>query len=211
MEDFNSAKEADEAVNAKGIWKKCDSYSTADGLKVRYRCTAAKYRCSECPASLYLLFHSTSKKVSMFQTEGGHANHKSDPTRGLSNDVKRFIRAKFEDGITKPNALLTLMRNKKMTEPPKAKLITYLRVLREEKFGTPSVSAHDIRTWCESRTNIPTDVDEPFVLRFDVSAESPAIEDQTLRIVLSSQRLLQNMKPTRLAQTDAIYLSLIHI
>jgi hypothetical protein len=124
VEDFTSAKEAEAATVTKGIWKKCASYDTADGLKVRYRCTAEKYRSNECPASLSLLFHSTSETVTMFETEAVHANHSSDPTKGLSDEMKNFIKSKFDDGIRKPNALLTLIRKQNMVEPPKSKLVT---------------------------------------------------------------------------------------
>lgn len=42
-------------------------------------------------------------------------------------------------------------------------------------------------TWCGNR--LLTNEDEPFVLRFDVSAESPATEDQTARIVLNNSTI----------------------
>ena len=126
--EFNSPKEAEQAVNP--MWKKSSSKNTPHGLRVEYRCTGGTYRINECPAGLYLLYHSTSSKVSLFRTDSDHDNHVPDPRRGLSQELKLFIAEKFEEGIQKPNALLALIRQKKMKEPAKTKIITYLKTLR---------------------------------------------------------------------------------
>lgn len=121
----------------KNIWKKSSSKNTADGHKVADQCAAGTYRRNECPASIYLLYHSTSNQVSMFKTDCEHDNHSDNPSRGLSTDMKNFIKEKFDEGFRKPNSILAVMRKKNtyMNEPPKSNLISYLRLLREQVYG----------------------------------------------------------------------------
>ena len=95
QETFASSKEANDAVQARKIWKISASKRTNSGLRVEYRCTATKYRVNECPAALYLLHHSTNATVSLYKTTDDHANHVDDPTRGLSNEVKTFVAEKY--------------------------------------------------------------------------------------------------------------------
>jgi len=149
---YASAKEAEEVIRTRKIWAVCASTDTPSGHRVEYRCTAGKYRVAECPAGLYLLYHNTSQRVTLYETSNEHDNHITDPSRGLSVETKTFIKNKYAEGITKPNALLELFRQKGMVEPEKSKLDTFLRTLRIEKLGNPSVSANDLRIWCEQHS-----------------------------------------------------------
>lgn len=203
--EFQSSAEAEEAVSAKEMWKKCSSTKTSSGLRVQYRCSAGQYRVKECPAGLYLLYHSMDSGVSMYRNECEHENHVSDPSRGLSIDMKRFIKEKFHEGIQKPNAILAVIRQKKLPEPPKGRIVTYLKTLREGKCGSPTVSAREIHDWCEARAQKPDDVDKPFVLSHHVHAESHNVDEQDLKIVISTLRLLDFMKKSEMVQIDATY------
>jgi hypothetical protein len=206
VRQFSSAVEAEEELKSRNMWKKCDVNKCEEGVKVRYRCLYGRYRVAECPAAVYLLFHSHTQKVTMFETECGHSHTSSaEPTRGLSLDMKKFIAEKYSDGIRKPKALLALMRRKKMSEPAKNKLEHYLKVLRRQKYGEATVSAHEIDEWCEARKQEPSDVDEPFVLRHEVSAESTNTDEQKLRIVITTRRLLGLLRSSSMLATDATY------
>lgn len=204
VQTYPSALEAEKAVEQMKIWKRTSSKSTTTGKRVEYRCAEGKYRVSECPAGIYLLYHSSNTSVSLYETENEHANHTTH-NRGLSSDLKLFIEQKFADGISKPNAILSLLRQHQMEEPAKAKLVAFLKTLRLSK-GTPSVSATEIRTWCNERIQIPQDEDEPYVLDFNIHAESYEVEEQDLKIVVSTRRLLSIAKKSdKLVQTDATY------
>jgi len=192
-------------VTQRQIWKKCDRKETAEGCKIVYRGTAGRYRKNECSAGLYLLYHSDSTAVSLFETKCEHTNHVSDPKRGLSANVKEFVREKFSEGIRKPNALLHIMRQKKMTQPPKMKLKSFLQHLRTEKYGSATVSASVIRDWCEARKEPPSDEDTAFVLDYFLRAESTYSDELTLRMVMSTRRLLRTMEKTEMIQIDATY------
>lgn len=85
---------------------------------------------------------------------------------------EKLHQEKFEKGIQKPNAILGAIRGKKLLEPPKSKLFAYLKRLRYEKYGQPSVSAGEMDTCCSERTQIPTNEDKPFVLDHLIRADS---------------------------------------
>lgn len=53
---------------------------------------------------MYLLHNKYSEKVSLFKAGAEHENHDNHPTRGLSVNVKKFIREKFEEFLRKANA-----------------------------------------------------------------------------------------------------------
>ena len=64
-----------------------------------------------------MLYYAESTEVELFETTDEHSNHNSDPTRGLSDEVKNFVRAKFDENIHEPNALLHLIRQQQFAEP----------------------------------------------------------------------------------------------
>jgi len=157
-ETFDSSKEAEDAIESRKIWSKSASRKTTSGLRFEYRCTADKYRVNECPASVYLLYHSTNASVSLYETSDEHANPVDDPTRGLSNELKTFVEEKYRE---EPKTILHAIQQRNMTEPQNQNSLTFLATLRITKYGKSTVSASDIRTWCEGRSSSPDDVGEP--------------------------------------------------
>lgn len=59
--------------------------------------------------------------------------------------------------------------------------------------------------WYTLRENLPSDEDEPFVLRHLVVAKSHLLSEQDLKIVVSTSRLLQNADKSDMVQADATY------
>lgn len=112
-QEFDTTKKEQDFMNSKTDWKISSTKYALSGHPVEYRCLFGKYRSKECPAGMYLLYHSDSAKVSLYKTECGHSNHDLGCTRGLSLEMKAFIREKFNDGIVKLNGILNIMRQKK--------------------------------------------------------------------------------------------------
>lgn len=204
-EEYLCPEDAEKAVSLQKVWKKASSKNTLDGVKVEYRCSEGQYRVNECPARLYLLYHNTSAKVSLFKTDSGHDNHTTEKKRGISDEMKTFIRQKFEEGIQKPNAILAVIRQKNMPEIEKSKLNTYLKQLRLEKYGVATISGTEITEWCKAREQIPDHQDEPFVLKYLISCETFDPEEQDIKIVISTLRLLGNLEKSLMVQIDATY------
>ena len=172
VQEFDAREDAGKAVLLDGSWKTSSSQYSNDGHKIIFRCSRGKYRTAECPAQLYLLFHSDNDKVSLFKTNSEHANHETNPDRGLPHGMKMVIRQLFNEGIRKPNFILDTLRNRNLSEPAKAKVVYYLQQLRREKYGQPTVSGSDITKWCTERITVPSDKDTPFVLNYLVHTES---------------------------------------
>jgi len=74
-----------------------------------------------------------------------------------------------------------------MKEPSKSKLESFLKTVREANLGCPTVSAADIEAWCEERSVYPSDEDEPFILKFQVFAESANPDEQDLNSFINTK------------------------
>ena len=112
---------------------------------------------------------------------------------------------KSDENIRKPNALLHLIRQQQFAEPEKSKLVSFLQGLRVEKLGPATISAREINEWCHLKEGVPSDLDEAFVLAHHVFAKSFNTDEQDLKVVLSTRRLLANMKKTNLIQADGTF------
>lgn len=97
-----------------------------------------------------------------------------------------------------------VIRKKKLSEPPKSKIISYLAQLRKEKYGDVTVSASEIRTWCESR-KVPSNEENMYVLRHYIVAESYDPAKQDLKVVVSTRRLMRNVFHSNKLQTDGTF------
>lgn len=92
-----------------------------------------------------------------------------------------------------------------MIEPEKSKLVKFPATLRRGN-GTSSISASEIRKWCNEQVKISQDEDEAYVIDFLICAESYDVEEQDLKIVVSTPRMfLLAKKFMKLVQTDSLY------
>ena len=151
------------------------------------------------------MYHSESLAVSLFKTDAEHQHDGISNSRGLNSDLKEFIENKFRDGIEKPNAILALIKKANLEEPPKSKIIHHLRTLREEKYGKSSITDVEIKKWAEIKKIIPIEEDTPFVINYKVNCDSLNENDQKLKILISSKRLLNNLNVYQMVQIDATY------
>jgi len=94
------------AVWSKEIWKKALSKSTFEGVEVEYYSTGGQHRPDDCRYHLYSLYHFNNLlKVSMFKMDCKHDNYNDDHI-GLSNDMRAFVKEKFDKGVCKPNSVI---------------------------------------------------------------------------------------------------------
>ena len=75
---YESAEAARSAVASEKSWLIRQSYDTADGRKVDYRCHHVRKAGQQCPAGV-VLYHCESANVSVFRTEQEH-DHSSGGT-----------------------------------------------------------------------------------------------------------------------------------
>lgn len=70
-------------------WSIAFRYDTVDGGKVHYRCNKVKLAGPQCPAAIYLLYHSEKESVSLFRTDDEHDHSIAVPsTRGLAPEIR---------------------------------------------------------------------------------------------------------------------------
>ncbi|GBM54102.1 hypothetical protein AVEN_247713-1 [Araneus ventricosus] len=150
--EFETAKLDINYVDNLKTGTKITTCNSSAGCKVTYCCTAGEYRSNECPAGIYLLFHSESSVVSVYETQNEHSNH-AGRNRGLSMVAREMVRQLFEDGIRKPNAIVAAFQNRCLKEPKKLKLKNFLVKLRQEKFGPPTIPVKDFN-WCDARMDV---------------------------------------------------------
>jgi len=91
-----------------------------------------------------------------------------------------------------------------MEQPPKDKSEAYVKIVGREKYGSSTVSVSKIKEWCTTR-QVPPDFDDPFVLHYEIEAESSNRDEHTLRILISTIRLMENMNKSKLVATRAMY------
>jgi len=91
-----------------------------------------------------------------------------------------------------------------MKEPKKNTTQAFLQTIQTGKLGPASMSAPKMHmVWGES--TVPENVDKPFVVSFYIYAESIDPEEQDLKIVISTRRLLSLAQKLPLVQTDVMY------
>ena len=129
---FDCADRAEASVGNR--WSKYYTNYTEDGRKCYYRCNKVKLRGFQCPTSIYLLYHSDSDQVTVFQTEAAH-EHQNDSTRGIDENVKKVIENLFNDGIKKPKLIHRALQSKGINMPTLTQLNNYLVHYRKKKFG----------------------------------------------------------------------------
>ncbi|CAF2081129.1 unnamed protein product [Rotaria magnacalcarata] len=78
-------------------WSKHYTNYTENGRKVYYRCNKVKRRGPQCSASMCLLYHADSDKVTCYKTEAEH-DHYDHKGRGIDGNVKKIIEELYNDG-----------------------------------------------------------------------------------------------------------------
>lgn len=125
---------------------------------------------------------------------------------GLSTELKVLVETKFEEGVEKPNEILSIINCKEITEPDKSKIVVYLRKLRKRVRCSNSLRVLNSRVmWWPSmylnrwRHTIRTSTS--YCCRF-VEYRRTRFEN---KIVLSTPRLLRMLTYSELIQPDATY------
>ena len=84
-----------------------------------------KRRGPQCSASMCLLYHAASDKVTCCkaETEHDHHDHKG---RGIDENVKKVIEELYNDGVIKPKQIMRALEARKIKTPTYTQLNNYL-------------------------------------------------------------------------------------
>ncbi|CAF1366121.1 unnamed protein product [Rotaria sordida] len=208
---FDNGAEAETSIGNQ--WSKYYTNHTEDGRKVYYRCKKAKRHGPQCTASLYLLYHADSDRVTIYETEAEHQHHQ-DETRGIDENVKKIIEDLFNDGIKKPKLILRALESRKVKVPTSAQLNNYLVYYRKKKYGSHKISLGELEEWCKNNETIPVDENQSFVVCYKILYNGDEYEDDEdieddaggkFRIFISSLRLLNIASKSQHIHADATY------
>ncbi|CAF4631602.1 unnamed protein product, partial [Rotaria sp. Silwood2] len=134
-------------------------------------------RCGpQCPASIHLLYHADSDKVTIYETEAEH-EHDSSTIRGIDTYVKKYVEDLFNDGVKKPKLILRALQSRKTNVPTLVQLNNYLVYYKKKKFGSHKTSLDELEQWCANHQNIATDKNESFVVSYKILYDDEEYED----------------------------------
>lgn len=80
-------------------WSIIRRNDSKDGMKVQYRCSKVKQSGPQCPAAIYLLYHSDREAVSLFRVDCDHDHQGKQMTRGIDPEIRRVIVELYEEGM----------------------------------------------------------------------------------------------------------------
>lgn len=215
--DYDCAAAAEASIES--TWSKHYTNHSEIGRKVYYRCKRKKLRGPQCKASIYLLYHADSDKVSVFKTEADH-DQCEEYERGIRADVKKCINELYMDGITKPKQIIRALQSRQLETPPLRKIKNYLVQYRKTKFGNHMISLGELEHWCKMNSDIPSDDNQSFVVCYEVfyegenygedkegeeSEEREEINENNFRFFISSIRLLNIASSSSHINADATY------
>ena len=141
-------------------------------------------------SSLYILLCNNSDGTEIFKST---SRHEYEPkVWGIPNQIKQRINCLYEGGATTPKAIFCRLRQDDM-ESPIPQLKNYLAAYKLDKYGKGSFSYGELEQWCINNASIPSDVDQPFVLKHVVVGRST--NDSTLRVVMTTRRLMSTCVP----------------
>jgi hypothetical protein len=162
-------------VKTDGIWSQSHTNTTNEGKLVYYRCNKVERRGKQCPAAIYLLYHSENDCVTMFETGSDHS-HDESKLAGINGESRLLIDELFKLKV-KPKRILETLEEKGLPVPLKKQLSNYLVSLRKKLYGSSSISLGELEAWCQRNAILPDDDDQPWVLRYQIEYENEIDED----------------------------------
>ncbi|CAF1046222.1 unnamed protein product [Didymodactylos carnosus] len=112
----------------------------------------------------------------------------------------------------KPKRILELLEEKNLPVPKKHQLSSYLVSLRVKLYGNSSMSLGELEAWCEQKSVIPDDEDEPWVLRDKIIYGDEINDDvqdgdyeNKFRLFVTTKRLLFNATISHVIHANATY------
>ena len=198
---YDTANEAVSFVRREKIWSYFYTNKTKDGDRVNYRCNQVKSRETQCKSQLYLLYHAEEESVSIYKTASEHTCN-GTKNIGIPEVVKLFINEQIVNGVNKPKRILSNIERNDLPIPKINQLNNYLKQYRDLTFGVSKISMSELKELCQSKSAIPVNDDESFILcqkigdDGDVDDEEDIIDvnqnsKQYVRFFITTNRLLQ--------------------
>lgn len=211
LQNFGTYTEARDFLFGQGF-KKYDSKRTKKGNKTFWRCGAIKQRSSQQCDAKRMIFEDDSKVD--FQVYVANTDHTCDEidaihhAKSISDEMKKAIISCAEKRMTTKSIVKHIdeMRANlnvflKEKTPSESQFVYIVR--KHKKTKTPKMLfLGQLIEWCEKNTEVPADVDTPFVIGFDHSDEFDALN---FKVVVSTKRMIQHCVGIEKLCVDATY------
>lgn len=195
---FQTYTEAHNSILAEHF-KKHGTKKGSDGSKINYRCGKIKQKSKvQCEAKRRIV---QSVSTADFVVESNNATHTcesidaSHQAKSVSEEMKQMIINCAANRMT-PKYIITHINTLRENhglfldeETPNIPSIYYiLKANKSEK--TPKIQyLGQLVEWCESNMEVPSDMDQPFVIGFEHSDEG---EELHFKVVVTTKRLLEH-------------------
>jgi hypothetical protein len=210
---FTSKQESDLAIQQENLWSFHYSNATFEGQKNHYRCNKVKSRGRQCDAGLYLFHDATNNEIVLFRCDAEHTHDDLDSLNSkMSLELQKEIKNLHEFKL-KPKAILEALHEKQFQVPSIVQLKYFLTKIKKENYGPTTISLGELEQWCLESSQIPQDLDTPFVVSYEVIYDDEFGDDEDvdgqdgprLRFFISTQRLLTMASTSVNIHADATY------
>jgi hypothetical protein len=163
---FTSKQESDLAIQQENLWSFHYSNATFEGQKNHYRCNKVKSRGRQCDAGLYLFHDATNNEIVLFRCDAEHTHDDLDSLNSkMSLELQKEIK-KLHEFKLKPKAILEALHEKQFQVPSIVQLKYFLTKIKKENYGPTTISLGELEQWCLESSQIPQDLDTPFVVSY---------------------------------------------
>lgn len=195
-----------------------------------FRCSAVKAREKQCELQLQLVY----EKEDVYHVQHNGRAHTCDQIPETSKAVPELeiqvikrIQSLFRSGTRMPKSVQRTLRDdharneiEYSAEPTINQIKYQIRKYKDNEFGGSEISLGELETFLKENSNVPQDIDEPFVLDFsikygknntlDISDENMDIdaeegEESSFWFLFSTIRLVRLITKTTLIAADSTF------
>lgn len=173
------------------------------GETIYYRCGFLPKSQSKNCKSRKVFKSSRNLKFVVNTSVGEHTHSTPAPNKIYSTkpELMEYIyNLKVQDGLKPRRIQQHLGRNKPEEPPLKIRQIRYILQKMEQKKIPPTFCYGEMVEWLKTQTNVPTSIDEAFVIDWTYDAN-----DDSFAFVISTRRLLRNASQLRNMSSDGTY------
>lgn len=196
---FSTVDEAKDSLKNEGIWGRCRTHETADGVKCYFRCNQTKLRGPQCAAGLYHLMKSDSTDVVQYRTEEIHNHEVKESVTIVEAEVQKY----FDLGLKPKAIMVALSKIEGFPLPTKKQLTAILAKINRQKFGPTTISLSELSKWLNENSLVPEDKHEAFVLCQEVSDADAVVP--YFRFMLTTKHLLSHIPLRDCSHADTTY------
>lgn len=183
-------------IQSENIWSKHYTNKTQTDEKVHYRCIQdKKNRKDTCPAKLLLVKKNDSYKCEIYKSND-HATHK--PSK---QTVKGEILSLYKAGL-KPRQINMCLKEKGY-DVKRTTIYSNIKYFNQTHYEIKKLSIGEIHEWCRQNSNIPEDLDKPFIIGYNHSTFNAS--NHFFKLVVTTKRLAHMASSCKRIHVDATY------